>query len=65
MKRIFVAYPFLEKQESGKKGQNYPEMYQISMLFKAWLRGMYQPVLVKYCYGLSVKFKRIEFMSTY
>ena len=39
-KPLKADYPFLEQQESGKKGDNFPEMHRVIMMFKAWLGGM-------------------------
>ena len=34
----------MTKEESGKKGEKYPQMHRVIMMFKAWLRGIHHSV---------------------
>ena len=59
-KPLKADYPFLEQQESGKKGENFPEMHRVIMMFKAWLRGMHHSVdhLQDYINEYTYRFNR-------
>ena len=52
-------FPNLEQIPSGKKGENFPDMHRIIMMFKAWLRGIHHSVkhlqsyLDEYCYRFN------------
>jgi len=37
-------YPNLVQENSGTKGENFPEMHKTLMMFKAWLRGIHHSV---------------------
>ncbi len=43
-KPLKKAFPFLVQENSGTKGENFPEMHRAIMMFKAWLRGIHHSV---------------------
>ena len=53
------VYPNLTQVDSGKKGENFPDMHRVIMMFKAWLRGTHHSVehlqgyLDEYCYRFN------------
>ena len=55
-------FPQLEQQESGKKGENFPDMHRVIMMFKAWLRGMHHSVdhLQDYINEYTYRFNRSQ-----
>ena len=54
----------LEQINSGKKGNNFPELHRTIMGFKGWLRGMHHQVenlqayIDEYCYRFNRSFMK-------
>jgi len=52
-------FPNLEREKSGKKGENFKPMHRVIMMFKAWLRGTHhsvinlQPYINEYTYRFN------------
>jgi len=52
-------FPKLVHEKSGKKGENFKQMYRVIMMFKAWLRGTQhsvinlQPYINEYTYRFN------------
>ena len=57
-------YPNLKQENSGSKGENFPEMHRAIMMFKAWLRGIHHSVknLQAYIDEYTYRFNR-SFMT--
>jgi hypothetical protein len=58
-KRMEDHFPKLVREKSGKKGDNFKQMYLVIMMFKAWLRGTHhsfmnlQPYINEYTYRFN------------
>ena len=59
---LITDFPNLIQVDSGKKGNNFPDLHRIIMSFKGWLRGIHhhvdhlQAYIDEYCYRFNRNF---------
>lgn len=59
-KPLGKEFDHIQHIKSGKKGENFPELHRVIMMFKAWLRGMHHYVgdLQEYINEYTYRFNR-------